>query len=71
MPTRIYYVPIVLAIEADHPDIAATEAVQIAEGIAVDGRHLRKDVIVPRITDARPDHFTHPRERFLHRGIVY
>ena len=71
MPTRIFYVPVLLCIEADNPLIAATEGVEIARHIAdLDAdRHLRKDVIAPTLMDPLPDRLTCPTERFLHRGI--
>jgi hypothetical protein len=71
MPSRIFYVPVLLCIEADNHLIAATEGVEIAKHIAdsTADRHLRKDVIVPTLADPLPDRYTCPSERYLHRGI--
>lgn len=67
---RVFYVPIILCIEADHREIAAREGVHIAEAVVAEERHLRKDVLVPSPTDPLPpDDLTLPTRRFLHCGI--
>lgn len=69
MPTRVFYVPLVLAIEADNRHVALAEATEIAERVAGEDRHLRKDVLIPALGDPFPDRLALPLERFLHRGI--
>jgi len=71
MPTEIFYVPVMLCIEADNPAIALNEGLEIAQAVVDhgEGRHLRKDVVVPSMADPLPPKLTLPTEPFFHRGI--
>jgi hypothetical protein len=73
MPTRIFYVPVLLCIEADNKQIAVDEGLTLARAVAEEtgDRHLRKDVLVPGYADPLPDSLALPFERFLHRGITH
>lgn len=73
MASRIFYVPVLLCVEADNKEIATNEAVILARALAEEtsDRHLRKDVLIPGYADPLPDSLAKPFERFLHRGIFH
>lgn len=62
MQTRTFHVPLILSIEADHPEIALTEAERITAAIAGEDRHLKVEPVVPAPWDQIPT-FTMPKAR--------
>jgi hypothetical protein len=62
MPTRIYHVPLLLAIDADQPGIALAEAERIRAGVEAEDRHLQVKATIPMPGELIPP-FTLPSAR--------